>query len=213
MPVFPRDLIDADGDPILPLDATWPDNSGPFVDEGATGRQQSRDVAAAGFRWQETFPPLISGDVASRRLLSLIRQWKGRTIVDVEHVRVEQLGAGGGAPLINGAGQTGDTLVTDGWPASTAILFAGDFIRANTLRRSFEVREDVVSDGAGNASVPIFPSIYSGGSPPDNDPILVAGPGVAFFKARIATVDWPLYARRASGLYLVGLTVTFKEAV
>ena len=85
----------------------------------------------------------------------------------------------GSTPLVNGASQTGNSLVTDGWANSTAILLRGDIITLASVNavnpqnrqdtgslRNFVVTEDVTSDGSGNATIPIEPAI----SPAANDP-------------------------------------------
>lgn len=80
----------------------------------------------------------------------------------------------GSTPLVDGASQSGSSLQTDGWQASTAILKAGDIITiADVLAvnpqnraltgsgvRQFTVTADVSSDGSGNATIPIFPELF-----------------------------------------------------
>lgn len=86
------------------------------------------------------------------------------------------VGAHGGTPLTNGAGQTGSTLVTDGWSTGvTGLLKAGDvFTIAGVYEinpqsyestgrlQHFVVQSDTDSDGSGNASISISPSINDG---------------------------------------------------
>lgn len=90
-----------------------------------------------------------------------------------QNIYSHTVGALGGTPAVNGAGQTGSTLVTDGWTASAASrLKKGDvFTIANVFAvnpqsgqstgqlRQFVVTADVSSDGSGNASIPIYPAI------------------------------------------------------
>lgn len=105
------------------------------------------------------------------------------------------VGTKAGTPLVNGASQTGASLVTDGWTASSAILKKGDiFTLAGVFRvhpetktstgvlQQFVVTADVSADGLGNATVAISPSIVTSGatqnvsgSPADNAAITVAG--------------------------------------
>lgn len=83
-------------------------------------------------------------------------------------------GSGAGTPLVNGASQTGQTLATKGWTASqTGVLLAGDWIQLGTgsISRLYKVLQDVSSDGAGLASVEIWPSIRE--SPNDNDAVVI----------------------------------------
>lgn len=86
-------------------------------------------------------------------------------------------GALGGTPLVKGASQTGASIATDGWSNSTKVLLAGDIItlagcysvnpvsRISTGRlMQFVVTEDVTSDGSGNATIKVSPSIVTSGA-------------------------------------------------
>jgi len=87
-----------------------------------------------------------------------------------------QVGPLGGTPLVNGAAQSGASLITDGWTAAAALrLRKGDvFTIAGVFAinpqsyestgdlQQFTVTADVSSDGAGNATIPISPAINSG---------------------------------------------------
>lgn len=69
-----------------------------------------------------------------------------------------------GTPLIKGASQTGRTLVTDGWTASTAnILKAGDYFQlgSGSETRLHKVLTNAASNSAGEATLDIFPEIKS----------------------------------------------------
>lgn len=107
------------------------------------------------------------------------------------------VGSKAGTPLVNGAGQTGATLVTDGWTASTAALKKGDVFTITGVFRvhpetkgstgvlqQFVATADGTADGTGNLTVQISPSIITSGalqnvsgSPGDNVTISVAGTG------------------------------------
>lgn len=90
-------------------------------------------------------------------------------------------------PHVSGAGQTGDTLATAGWPPSTTVMRAGDLFRVggsgatvaaaetDEVVRSFKVLEDVVSDGSGNATLSIDPPIFSGLTVPDGAALRLRG--------------------------------------
>lgn len=78
-------------------------------------------------------------------------------------------GAATGTPLVNGASQTGKSIITDGWnPSVTGILLGGDFIQIGN--RLHKVMQDVNSDGSGNATIDIFPRLRE--SPGDNQAII-----------------------------------------
>lgn len=86
-------------------------------------------------------------------------------------------GTHGGTPLVNGAGQTGSSLVTNGWTASQTVLRRGEVFsiagvfsvnpenQQNTgFLAQFVCTADVVADSSGNAVIPIFPSIVLTGA-------------------------------------------------
>ena len=106
------------------------------------------------------------------------------------------VGTQGGTPLVNGASQSGASLITDGWSNSiTNVVRAGDIftiagvyavnaVTKQTLNRlqQFVVTASANSDGSGNATLSISPSIVATGTtqnvsnvPADNAAITVLG--------------------------------------
>lgn len=102
-----------------------------------------------------------------------------------QNCRTQKVGAQGGTPVVNGSGQVGNSLVTNGWSNSVKVLNAGDVISIGTLTagvvavnpqnrqttgalRQFVVTADVTSDSSGNATIPI--------SGPSGFGIVTAGP-------------------------------------
>lgn len=113
-----------------------------------------------------------------------------------QNVNVQTTGPLGGAPLVNGAAQTGNSLVTDGWTAAAALrLNKGDVFtiagvfsvnpqsrQTTGVLQQFVVTANVSSDGAGNATIPISPAITPTGvfqnvtaSPADNAAMTISG--------------------------------------
>lgn len=114
-----------------------------------------------------------------------------------------------GTPLVKGASQTGDQLITDGWtPNVTGILKQGDYfsLGSGTSTRLHKVIEvDVNSDGSGDATLRIWPDLRS--SPGDNDPLDITAPKGVF---RLASNEMP-YVLRAPDLY--NITIAGIEAL
>lgn len=82
-------------------------------------------------------------------------------------------GTATGTPLINGASQTGQSVVSDGWTVSTTgILKAGDWVQIGNYL--YRVLADVNSDVSGNCTFEVWPDLRV--SPADNDPITVTNP-------------------------------------
>lgn len=119
-----------------------------------------------------------------------------------QNVTAHTVGALGGTPLVNGAAQSGSTLVTDGWTAAAAtrvkrgdvLTFAGSNgvnpqpPRDDTSElRQFVATADAASDGSGNMTIPIFPAMTLAGpyknvtgSPADNAIIKIFGSASAY---------------------------------
>jgi hypothetical protein len=75
-----------------------------------------------------------------------------------------------GTPLVNGAGQTGSSLVIDGAPANvTGWLLPGDYITVS--EQMVMVTAPVNTDGSGNATINFKPALRT--SPTDNAPVTV----------------------------------------
>lgn len=174
----------------------------------------------------------ISGSLTTLNMPGLAQKaWTSGEIDNVAGFRTFEsvnlknhtVGTKAGTPLVNGASQNvtyttnvtalgglvkdvgGQTLITDGWTPSSAILKAGDvFTIANCFAvnpvpgegttgktvmpylQQFTVLEDISADGSGNATIKISPAIISSGpyqtvsfssgtAPADNAAIVVMG--------------------------------------
>lgn len=139
-----------------------------------------------------------------------------------QNCNTRTVGPQGGVPLVNGAGQTGASLVTDGWTAAAAArLSYGDIFTIAGVNhvnpqsyqstgelQQFVVTADVSSDAAGNLTVSIDPPITTSGAfqtvdaaPADNAALTVSGAantasptGVAWHRdcVTLACADLPL---------------------
>ena len=87
-------------------------------------------------------------------------------------------GAYAGSGVVNGANQSGSSIITNGWTASVTNLFLGGevitFAGVNNVNpqsrqttgslANFTVTGPVTSDSAGNATIPISPAIVTSGA-------------------------------------------------
>lgn len=83
-------------------------------------------------------------------------------------------GVATGTPLVDGAGQTGNSLNIKGMTVSTTNIFkAGDWLNLGTgsSTRLHKILDDANSDGAGKVTVNIWPSLRS--SPADGAAITI----------------------------------------
>ena len=95
-----------------------------------------------------------------------------------QNIQTQTVGAYAGVPVVNGAGQTGSSLVTNGWTASIAnLLNVGDVFTlagvfavnpqnrqsTGTLQK-FVVTSAASSNGAGASTISIYPAITTTGA-------------------------------------------------
>jgi hypothetical protein len=117
-------------------------------------------------------------------------------------------GAATGTPLVNGASQTGGSLVIDGAATSvTGWLKAGDYIQlgSNGSSRLHKVLADANSDGSGNVTVDIWPHIRT--APADNATVTVSSAKGLF---RLSSNEQAWSVNEAS---IYGMTFAAMEAV
>lgn len=194
---------------VLPIAWTPPVLPGALISIGASGKPQIRVPLRYGRTWLETFPPILLQSAVERGWYSRVQQiWRTGEVVTIQHRSyLTQNGAGGGTPVVNGATQTGNNIVTNGWPNSTTVLKAGDLVRLGALSPVFEITSDVTSDGSGNATLPIEPLVVSGSSPATLSSVLY-GTGVTF-NVIISNFD---PGRTIDG-YVDGIQVEFTEVL
>lgn len=124
---------------------------------------------------QLSFPPLDSSDApVLEAFLTSLRGSYGTFLLG-DPRRETPRGAASGTPVVDGAGQTGDTLNIRGMTAGvTGIFKAGDYIQLGSFAsaRLYMVLQDADSDGSGDVTVTIWPNLRS--SPADGATVTVS---------------------------------------
>lgn len=166
---------------VLTFPAVIP-NAAEFALEANTQQTRSelngvvQTLALPGDRWTAnlTFTNLQDPKARiMRAFLASLRGQAGRFYLTPPAYR--RAGIGTGAPLVKGAGQTGSSIVTDGWTAGqTGVVCAGDYINIGTELKM--VTADANSNGSGEATISFVPPIRT--SPADNAAIVVTNPTV-----------------------------------
>lgn len=129
----------------------WMDNSAKFVSplSGAT-----RTVNRPGGRWRLTMQFQARRPDEMQRLEAFLYRLEGSTHrATIPDYAYERQGTGGGVSAspqsiirVDGAGQTGRTLLTDGWAAGELVLKAGDRVTVNG--QMLVLAEDCYSSGS-----------------------------------------------------------------
>lgn len=130
-----------------------------------------------GERWLVDFelPPITSRAIAAdwQAWGVKIKGTFGRFLMGDPSARIPR-GVATGTPVVKGANQVGETLITDGWTINTnGIMLKGDYFQLGTgaSSRLYMLTEDVNSNGSGEATLSFGPALRS--SPSDDAPLVV----------------------------------------
>ncbi len=166
-----------------------------FVTNAISGRRQSRQIAGQRWALSAKFPPMTRAEFAP--IFAFIVKQRGafETFTVQPPTLKDAQGSGAGTPLVNGASQTGRSVVTDGWSAGATVLKAGDFLKFAGHSKIYMLTADATSDGGGNVTLAIEPGLIE--SPAENEAITTSG--VAFTVALKGEVQE--FALGTSGLY------------
>lgn len=172
-------------------------NASPF-----TGQQQVYKHQGQWWEAEITFPPMKRDD--AEQVASFLVKLNGRfgTFLMGDPLNTKPRGLGTGTPLVNGAGQTGNQLATDGWtPNVTGILKAGDWIQLGTgaASRLHKVLDDVNSNSSGEATLTIFPDLRSS---PSNDAAIVVNNAKGLWRLSANEVDYTIQTGQFYGITL-----------
>jgi len=137
-----------------------------------TGRRQTLASGRGWWECQITFPPIVTTANINpwRSFIAKARGAANDFQVPVDPATPQSSSTA--TPLVNGAGQTGRTLNTDGWPLSTTVLQAGQYVTINN--QLLQLTENVISNGSGVAVLTFEPPVRV--SPADNAAIEFKNP-------------------------------------
>ena len=141
-----------------------------LISRTISGRKQARQIGGQLWRMSCNFAPLTRAQFSP--ILAFIISQRGAydTFTIAPNVHKDTQGVASGSAIVNGASQTGRTVVTDNWANSSAVMKAGDFIKFGGHSKVYMVTGDVTSDGSGNASISIEPALIT--SPADNEAVV-----------------------------------------
>ena len=151
------------------------------------------------------FPPL--GRVDAEPLVAALCSLNGRegTFLFGDSANKSPRGTAGGTPLVNGADQTGEDLITDGWSAGATIK-AGDWLQlgSGSTSRLYKNLADVTADGSGNATLTLWPRIHTAWA--NNAAITTTFPKGVF--RRLTTgQDWSVSVAKRYGISVSAMSL------
>lgn len=136
---------------------------------------QVQEFSGQSWGAEVTFPPLEREAAEELVAFLLALQGPKGTFLLYDPLATEPRGIATGTPLVKGASQTGNSLVTDGWtPTTTGVLLRGDKFQIGTRLYGVMGTGDVDSDGSGDATIDIWPRLRE--SPADNEGLITERP-------------------------------------
>ena len=119
-------------------------------------------------------PKMTSAQSAEWEAFILKLNGQQGTFLVGDPLREEPRGSALGSPIVNGIAQLGNSLDTTGWtPNEFELLLPGDLIQLPN-NRLHQVLNTVDSDGSGDATIDIWPSLRE--SPTDGSTIITVNP-------------------------------------
>ena len=120
-----------------------------YVSRALSGRRQTRQIGGQYWQMTATFPPMTRAQFAPIYAFVVKQRGRYESFSIVPTVVSTGQGAPAGTPLVNGASQTGRTLLTDGWNNDIQIFKAGDFLKIAGNDKVYMVMQDVSSNSSG----------------------------------------------------------------
>lgn len=138
---------------------------------GWTGQRQTLASNRGWWECQLSLAPIV-GQVAARPWRSFLAQARGSANDFRVPAFPRDQSALTNTVTVQGANQTGRSIVTAGWPNSTTVLQAGDYITIND--QLLQLTANVTSNGSGVATVSFEPPIRT--SPVNGAPVVYKRP-------------------------------------
>lgn len=165
-----------------------------------TGAQQVQKHQGQWWQFEGSLPPMTRATAEEWVTFLLSLNGMQGTFLIGDPLGATARGIATGTPLVKGASQTGNSLITDGWTASqTGILKAGDYFQLGSGGSSklYKVLSDANSDASGNATFDIWPSINTAVA--DNAALTVAA-AKGLFRLTANEMRWDLQQAQRYGI-------------
>lgn len=196
---------------LLPSKCTTPMGPGALYSWAQGGKGTSRATTAMGRQWTETYPPFKPTAADGAELVGVANEyWRAGTlfqIVPACYIGKPLLGGGTGSVTVNGASQTGTSLITTGWGGTNPVLKRGDLIQIIGNYTIRTITADVNRSGAA-ATLTLDPPLFIA---PANSSAIAYGFSAMVFIAMLA--DAPTSAEVTADDYLAGFSLTFRECL
>jgi hypothetical protein len=175
------------------------------------GKVVTRKHTVAGQQWTETYR--VTFDKAlDRGWVSQVQAlfYAGATITNKQHPYQSSLLGTGGTGRVSGSGQTGASVITNGWTANSHPFLAGDIIQfasGSYVTPTYQVTNDVTASAGGVATVNVTPDVLDEFKPAHSSSIY-SGTSVTM-QCTILSLSLPEFGTEPVG----SVVITFREVL
>ncbi len=168
------------------------------------GTVQTLELTGARWRANYELPPMKRAQAAAwSAFLTELLGSAGRFFGFDPDARSPR-GSGLGSPLVNGAGQTGKSLIVDGWSAiETGLLLPGDYFEVGGELKMTTAQ--VVSDAGGEATLAFTPPLRA--SPADGAALTLLNPKTTMMLTDDEQAFWDADRASLYGISFAGVEV------
>lgn len=154
-----------------------------------TGARQT--LASAYALWVFSGKYSMMDTTLAANMRSFLLQLKGqvnRFRLPIPEYVAPSTGYAGAAGLVNGASQTGSSLITDGWTAGASLFNPGDYIVINDETKI--INTAVSANGSGQATLAFDPPLRA--SPANDLALVINNPTILMAAATDDVASWDL---------------------
>lgn len=163
---------------------------------------QTLELVGARWHGQYELPPMRRDQAAVWISMLIALQGRAGRFFGFDPDAKTPRGTWAGTPLVNGASQTGSSLILDGFTASATVK-TGDYFQVGTELKM--ITADGTADGSGNLTISFAPSLRA--SPADNDPITSSNPTCTMMLVDDDQAAWDANEVSVFGLSFSGIEV------
>ena len=161
-------------DPLAPSELKVDSNDPVYLSEAQSGKRQLRSSGPQRYEATISYPPQTRAEF--RKLDSFISYIRNTVAPFYLSLPIlDSVGVLEGNPVIKGASQTGQAIITDGWTADIVRIVAdGDPFKVEGSDKIYKVVGDHDSDSTGDCTITITPKLQF--TPADNAALIFVNP-------------------------------------
>lgn len=183
-----------------------------YLEVGNAGTNLGRARAVLGWRWTEVIQTHDGSSRDGRALQQAVMQYlRTKEAVDVQAVHVPKNNAQfTGNVTVNGAGQTGSSIVVVNSVSGQSLAYRGDWFQIAGVTGWRRASGDFSASPGTGATMLVEPPVYAGQAPANGAAVAFALNASPTFACRLVEAIIPQFG---ADQLVIGMTLTWQEVV